>query len=125
MVYRPVPPVPSQTPLFEEGDEERLTQTWLRWFQRIQQLSRRVEVYRPTLTATSVAAQSTNEQTFTVAGLTTDDVIVVNKITHQSGLSFGNVRVSAADTLAIQYLNTATAAVTPTSEAYRVATVRG
>jgi hypothetical protein len=71
------------------------------------------------LTPASVPAATTVEQTFTVAGLNVGDSVDVNKASHQAGLSIGNVRVSAKDTLAIQYVNTTTGtAITPTAENY-------
>jgi hypothetical protein len=73
---------------------------------------------KQTLTPASVAANSTAEQTFNVPGLQVGDSIDVNKASHQVGLSIGNVRVSAANTLAIQYVNTTAGAIVPTSEQY-------
>lgn len=70
------------------------------------------------LTPVSVAANTTAEQTFTVPGLQVGDSIDVNKTSHQVGLSIGNVRVSAANTLAIQYVNTTAGAIVPTAEQY-------
>lgn len=72
-----------------------------------------------TLSPISVANASGNEQTFTVNGLKTTDFVYVNKPTVQTGLAVGNCRVSAANTLAIQFINTTSATITPTaSEAY-------
>jgi hypothetical protein len=42
----------------------------------------------------------------------------VNKASHQVGLSIGNVRVSAANTLAIQFVNTTGSPIVPASEQY-------
>jgi hypothetical protein len=73
---------------------------------------------KQTLTPASVGANTTAEQTFIVPGLQVGDSIDVNKASHQAGLSIGNVRVSAANTLAIQFVNTTAGAITPTSEQY-------
>lgn len=70
------------------------------------------------LTPASVGANTTSEQTFTVPGVQVGDSVDINKASHQTGLSIGNVRVSAANTLAIQYVNTSGAAIVPTSEQY-------
>lgn len=70
------------------------------------------------LTPTSVAANTTAEQTFTVPGLQVGDSVDINKASHQVGLSIGNVRVSAANTLAIQYVNTTASPIVPTPEQY-------
>ncbi|MDC6127020.1 hypothetical protein [Burkholderia gladioli] len=77
-------------------------------------------IYRitQTLAPAQVAANTSAEQTFTVPGLQIGDSIDVNKPSHQIGLSIGNVRVSAANTLAIQYVNTTASAITPATEQY-------
>lgn len=78
----------------------------------------RMYVIKQTLTPAAVGANTTAEQTFTVNGLAVGDSIDINKASHQAGLSIGNVRVSAANTLAIQYVNTTAGSITPTSEQY-------
>lgn len=75
-------------------------------------------IIRQTLTPAAVGANTTAEQTFTVPGLQVGDSIDINKASHQAGLSIGNVRVSATNTLAIQYVNTTAGSITPTSEQY-------
>lgn len=70
------------------------------------------------LTPASVAANTTAEQAFTVPGLAVGDSIDVNKPSHQAGLSVGNVRVSAANTLSIQFVNTTAGALVPAAETY-------
>jgi hypothetical protein len=71
-----------------------------------------------TLAPSAVGANTTVEQTFTVPGLQVGDSIDVNKASHQAGLSIGNVRVSAANTLAIQFVNTTAGSLTPATEQY-------
>jgi hypothetical protein len=47
------------------------------------------------------------------------DSLDINKASHQVGLSIGNVRVSAANTLAIQFVNTtAGSLIVPATEQY-------
>jgi hypothetical protein len=75
-------------------------------------------IIRQTLTPAAVGANTTAEQTFNVPGLQVGDSLDINKASHQTGLSIGNVRVSAANTLAIQYVNTTAGSITPTSEQY-------
>src|SRR6187455_1952364 len=74
------------------------------------------------LTPAEVAANTTAEQTFTVPGLRTTDVIVgTNKPTSQAGLGIVGRRVSAANTLAITFINATAAPITPTAaETYQV-----
>ena len=67
-----------------------------------------------------VATITTAEQTVEVPGLRVGDFVHVEKPTEQAGLGIGNVRVSAANTLAIQFINPTAAGITPTaSEAWR------
>lgn len=74
-----------------------------------------------TLSPTSVANATSAEQTFTVNGLLVGDAVSAKKPTAQAGLSLGGSRVSAANTLAITFVNSTAATITPTaSEQYIV-----
>lgn len=79
-----------------------------------------------TLSPALVAANTTAEQTFTVAGLqATDAVVTVQKPTAQAGLGIVGARVSAANTLAITFSNNTGAGITPTaSQLYKVLIAR-
>lgn len=84
-----------------------------------------MRVYTPTLNPASVAAATVAEQTFTVIGLTTSDTVYVNKPSLTANCGIVNVRVSAADTLAITWVNINTvSACDPASEVYRVVAIR-
>lgn len=75
----------------------------------------------PVLSPAAVAPNTTAEQTFTVPGLPSGTPVIVNKPTAQNGLSIGGARVSAANTLAITFVNNTAATITPTaSEQYTV-----
>jgi hypothetical protein len=81
--------------------------------------------YDVTISPAEVAANTTAEQTFTVNGLTTNDAVFVNKPTAQAGLGIVGARVSAANTLAITFVNTTESGITPTaSQLYKVVAVR-
>jgi hypothetical protein len=80
----------------------------------------RMYVIKQTLTPSSVGANTTAEQTFTVQGVQVGDSLDVNKPSHQVGLNIGNVRASAANQIAIQYVNTTASPITPTSETYTI-----
>ena len=73
-------------------------------------------VFNLTLSPASVAVTTTTEQTFaaTGIGLIVGDLVLVNKPTSQAGLGIVGARVSAADTLAITYINVSASAITPT-----------
>ena len=75
-------------------------------------------LYNQVLTPTSVAANTTAEQTFTVTGLVAGSPVWVNKPSAQSGLGIVGVRVSAANTLAITFSNSSGSAIVPSSESY-------
>jgi hypothetical protein len=73
------------------------------------------------LSPAAVAANTTVEQTFTVTGLDVGMVVAVNKPSQQTGLVIGNARVSAKNTLALEFCNVTAATITPTAaETYQV-----
>lgn len=78
------------------------------------------------LTPSVVPANTVQEQTFTVTGLQPGMIVALQKPTEQATLAVGNVRVPAANTLAVQYLNVGNTAVTPTAaETYSYTAVLG
>lgn len=78
-----------------------------------------------TLSPAAVANATSAEQTFTVTGLLLGDMVTVNKPTAQAGIGIVGSRVSAADTLAITFMNATAATVTPTaSQVYLVSVKR-
>jgi hypothetical protein len=81
-------------------------------------------VLMSTLTPASVAANTTAEQTFTVTPLpfinSSPCTVFVNKPSLTPGVTIGGARVSAANTLAITYVNLTAAAITPVAEMYTV-----
>jgi hypothetical protein len=80
-------------------------------------------LYTPTLTPVAVAANTTAEQTFTITGLIAGTPVWLNygALTAATpGLGIAGVRVSATNTLAINFTNSTGAAITPPPEAYIV-----
>ena len=80
-------------------------------------------IFSITLSPSVVAPNTVAEQTFasTGIGLLTTDQVTVSKPTTQAGLGIVNARVSAADTLALAFINATAATITPTaSEVYVV-----
>lgn len=73
------------------------------------------------LAPVSVAANTTAEQTFTVAGLVAGTEVYVTKPSVTPNLVVAGVRVSAANTLAINYANNSGAAIVPPTEVYSIA----
>jgi len=83
-----------------------------------------VKSYTPTLTPASVAANTSAEQTFTVAGLVAGSTVAINKPSMTTGLVATSARVSALDTLAVTFGNLTAAAIVPPTEVYSVANVQ-
>lgn len=86
-----------------------------------------MSVLTAALTPASVAANTSAEQTFTVPGLslaTNSGIpyVIVNKPSIQAGLTIAGARVSALNTLAINFANDTAGALTPTAaELYTIA----
>jgi len=68
-----------------------------------------------TLSPAAVGANTTAEQTLTVNGLLVGDMVYVSKPTAQAGLGIVGSRVSAANTLAITFVNATVSSITPTA----------
>lgn len=83
-----------------------------------------IRVYSATIDPASVAAATSAEQTFTVTGLTTGDKVLVSKPTATAGLGIVNARVSAADTLALTFMNATAGAIDAASESYTILAFR-
>jgi hypothetical protein len=77
-------------------------------------------VFTTTLNVAQIAQATSAEQTFPITGLKIGDFVAVSKPTLHAGVGIVNARVSAKDTLAIQFLNTTAGAITPGSEPYSV-----
>lgn len=77
-----------------------------------------------TIDPASVATITTAEQTFTVPGLRVGDAVFVNKPSLTTGLGVANARASAANTLAITFVNPTAGGVDAASETWTVLTVR-
>lgn len=75
-------------------------------------------------TVTAADANTTVERTFTVPGLLVGDLVYVRKPTHQAGLGIVGARVSAADTLAVVYMNNTASPITPASETCQILWIR-
>jgi hypothetical protein len=73
----------------------------------------------PTLTPVAVAGSTAAEQSFTIPGLLPGDMVDVNCNSAQTaGISIGNVRVSAANTLTVEFANSTAGSLTPVSAQY-------
>lgn len=84
----------------------------------------KIAVYSQTITPASVGAATVAEQTFTVTGLTTADKVIVNPGAISNAIGIGGWRVSAADTLAVQFINPTAGALTPTAGTWTILALR-
>jgi hypothetical protein len=83
-----------------------------------------IRLYNPTLTPSAINANTSQEQTFTVAGLATTDTVFVNGPVQTVGITLAQFRVSAADTLALKFYNQNGSAQTPASGTYKIVAIR-
>lgn len=77
--------------------------------------------YNITISPTIINTVTCSEQTFTCTGVKVGDIIIVNKPTQQAGLGICACRASAANQIAITFINPTAGNITPTaSEVYKV-----
>ena len=85
-----------------------------------------INIITASLTPTEVATITAPEQTFTVTGLkTTDTILAVLPPSDEAGVSLTYGRVSAANTLAIKFVNPTGGNVTPDAGTYRIVVASG
>lgn len=128
MIAKGVSPPPRQLNLAREQAQAPNTLKWLteldRWLQILSNSYPRTRTYEVAWDPSSVAANTLAEQTVTVTGLATTDIVTVNKPTYQTGLLIAHARVSAADTLAVVFANFTGAPIDPSNETYLVLATR-
>jgi hypothetical protein len=77
-------------------------------------------VYSATLTPSAIASQTTSEVGYTVTGVVASSAIWINKPSFTNNIGICGVRVSAANVIAVNYVNVSTAQVTPPTETYLI-----
>ena len=78
-----------------------------------------------TNTWSAVTANTTSEQSLTYNGLQVGDFVYVSKPTFQAGIGVAGARVSAANTLAITWVNATAGTPTPTAtDRYTLVVIR-
>ena len=77
-----------------------------------------------TFNPAAVATITTAEQTTTVTGLRTGDMVFWQKPTNTAGVGVVNMRVSATDTLAVTFVNPTAGSVDAASETWRLLVIR-
>lgn len=81
-------------------------------------------IYSQTITPASVGAATVAEQTFTVTGLATTDKVFVNHAAFGNATGIAGVRVSAANTLAVSFVNPTAGALTPAAGTWKIIALR-
>ena len=81
-------------------------------------------IYSQALNATTCAATTSIEATTTVTGLLVSSSVLINKPSLTPGIIIGNARVSAANTLAVTYMNLTTTSIVVPSETYLIGNVQ-
>lgn len=84
----------------------------------------KIKVYSQAINPASVGAATVAEQTFTVTGLTTADKVIVNPPAFSTAIGVAGARVSAADTLAIKFVNPTAGALDEGSGTWTIIAIR-
>lgn len=71
------------------------------------------------ITPASVSGSGVAEETYTVSGATTKDAVFVSPSDITAGVGAAYARVTAADTVAIGWVNATAGALTPAAGAYK------
>lgn len=83
-----------------------------------------ISIISQTITPAAVLTITAVEQTFTVPGVKVGDAVVVNPPGTTAGVIQGAARVSAANTIAIQYVNPTVGSVTPLAGTHTITVFR-
>ena len=113
-----------QLPTSELGDFEHQFPGIGRWLRLLRDAIPVIKIYSQSLNVASVAASSQSVQTFTVMGLSTQDVVIVNKPSNTAGLDMVQAWVSAANTLSLKFRNATGSPIDPAAETYTIVAIR-
>lgn len=112
MLSKPIPPAPIK-------EQDKGSPNWTRWFNLVSSNVTKIYDLSATITPSSIPAQTTVEQTFTVNGIVSSDrILELIKPTNTAGIGIVGKRVTANNTVAIDYINVTAAPITPPSETY-------
>jgi len=114
----------SKAPIGDSITEQPGISNWSKWFNILKDNVYHTKSYQTTLNPSSVSADSEDTQTFTVSGLSTNDVVVVNKPSKTADLSVLDAFVSASNTLSLTFRNFSVGAIDPPEESYRIIAIR-
>lgn len=83
-----------------------------------------INVISVAFTPVAVGAATSAAQSITVPGVLVGDTVIVNKPTTTAGVSIGGATVSAANTVAVTYVNSTAGSLTPAAETYLFTVIR-
>lgn len=102
-----------------------ITQHGMDWLDELRSYIIDIRDVNVALSPVAISANTTTEQTFTVTDLKFgDSVISITKPSLTAGVGVLQARVSADNTLAIQYINVTTGSITPIQETYSIIYIR-
>lgn len=121
-VRTPVSQAPTRVPIDPNG---RLAPEWVRWLNQVSSASRDWRDFEETINPSSVSANTTDEQSFTVDGVDSNDIVVtVNKPSHTAGLGIVNYR-AGSDKVFITFGNFTGSPIDPPEEEYLILVIKG
>lgn len=94
------------------------------WLQQLQLRFPKVSTYAPTINLSAIGATSYSTQTFTVEGLNTNDIVVVNPPVLTAGLYLLSYRVSATDTISLTLYNSTGGSIDEASAMFKIVSIR-
>lgn len=83
-----------------------------------------IGLFNATVDLGSVAANTSEEETFTLTGVKVGDFISVQKENLEAGIILGSARVEANDTVTVEVMNTTSGAINAASATMKVLVVR-
>jgi hypothetical protein len=88
--------------------------------------ARQVVIYTASETPASVAANTSNNESVTVTGVLTTDYLlaVIGPSSNTAGLVQGGARISANDTVIVEFINTTAGAISPAAGTYTFVVLR-
>lgn len=110
-------------PTITQGEVRDAGLLW-RWLVRLPDMIPGVQTFEVDFNPAPISASSESVQTIAIAGVTTEDIIVVNKPTNTTGLDLIHSWVEAADVVKVKFRNHTGSPISPGSEVYKVMAVR-
>lgn len=100
-----------------------VSRNWHTWLNALIAALPKIQTFSFTLNAGAVSANSTRKETVAIAGLTTADIVHVNKPAYLSGIVL-DCTVEGPGVLAITFANVTTGSIDPGSVVYRGHAIR-